>query len=222
MLLALDTATRVISLALHDGHGLLAEWSWRSANHHTVELTPSVAEVLERTGVNVTDLTAVAVSKGPGSFTGLRIGMGFAKGLALARGLKFVAIPALDVVAAAQSYFRGTLMAVLEAGRGKLCVGTYRWRGGRWIASGEPMIMTWPQLLERIERPTLICGEIPHDQIEAHPPGKQPVALAPSAIGLRRAGYLAELAWERLRAGLDDDPVTVTPVYLHQPGVPGK
>ena len=83
MLLAIDTATRVPSLALYDGERVVAEETWRSANGHTVELVPGLVRVLERQRVSPAELKGIAVALGPGSFTGLRIGLGIAKGLAL-------------------------------------------------------------------------------------------------------------------------------------------
>ena len=92
MLLALDTATRNISLALHDGQAVLAEQTWRSAQHPTAELAPQVALLLLRAGLQPAGLQAVAVAIGPGSYTGLRIGLGLAKGLALAQAIPLVGV----------------------------------------------------------------------------------------------------------------------------------
>ena len=83
MLLAIDTATRMPSLALYDGERVLAEETWRSANNHTVELAPALVRALERQRVSPSELRGIAVALGPGSFTGLLIGLGVAKGLAL-------------------------------------------------------------------------------------------------------------------------------------------
>src|SRR5256885_646053 len=79
MLLALDTATRLISIALHDGAAVLAESTWQAGAYHTVELAPQVALLLRRGGVEPGQLRGVAVAIGLGSYTGLRIGLGFAK-----------------------------------------------------------------------------------------------------------------------------------------------
>ena len=85
MLLAIDTATRIMSLALHDGRNLLAEMTWHTANNHTAELAPAIQDILRRCDTTMTGLTAVGVSTGPGSFTGLRIGVAlFAGALILA------------------------------------------------------------------------------------------------------------------------------------------
>ena len=92
MLLAIDTATRRASLALYDGSGVISEFSWRCAGSHTVEVLPNIALMLEQAQKRASDLRAVAVARGPGSFTGLRIGMGVAKGLCLAVGIPIIAI----------------------------------------------------------------------------------------------------------------------------------
>ena len=82
MLLALDTATRLASIALFDGQRLLSEATWHSARQHTVELMPRAVEMLDRAGIGPQDLVAVGVAQGPGSFTGLRVALSVAKGLA--------------------------------------------------------------------------------------------------------------------------------------------
>src|SRR5258708_4659554 len=134
MILAIDTATRMVSLALHDGEQIHAEMTWTTKNQQTVELMPAIKHLLARSQLNTSDLTVLAVSQGPGSFNGLRIGFSTAKGMAMALGLPMLAIPTLDVVAAAQpasSYkLIDKLIAVVQAGRGRVCVGSYRWQAG--------------------------------------------------------------------------------------------
>lgn len=228
VLLAIDTATRTISLALHDGRSLHAEWSWRTADHHTVELTPAIVSMMDRVGVRVEDLTALAVSQGPGSFMGLRIGLGVAKGLALSRRLPLVAVPTLDIIAAAQPRARGRLLAVLQAGRGRIGWQAYTWRRGpdrqppaMWRPRGKLALGAWDDLLAQIERATVVSGEIDDEGYRLLSQTARPVQIAPGAAALRRAGFLAEIAWARLRADkaesrrLGDDPYTVTPIYLH-------
>ena len=100
MLLAIDTSTKLAGIALYDGaRGLIAEYNWHSANRHTEELMPAVAQMMAQAGVTPRDLPAVAVALGPGSFTGLRVALAAAKGLALANGLTLLGVPTLDAVA---------------------------------------------------------------------------------------------------------------------------
>lgn len=219
MLLALDTATRVISLALHDGERVRYETTWHSANNHTIELYPAISHALMINALQPADLSGIAVAKGPGSFTGLRIGISAAKGLILAHELPLFAVPTLDIVAAGVPHFDGVLAAVLQAGRGRICVQHYAWNGSAWSPDGQAAIMAWDTLIAGIERPTLIAGEINEAGHQAVAAASAPAHIAPGTISLRRAGYLAEIGWQRLRAGKPDDPHTLTPTYLHQPGV---
>ena len=129
----LPVITRYASLALYNGQRVLSEETWRTANYHTVELMPAIVRMLDRQGVSVEALSAVAVSLGPGSFTGLRIGMGVAKGLALTREIPLLGVPTLQTVAYPHfSQRRGAICAIVEAGRGRLCAQFYRRRRGRW------------------------------------------------------------------------------------------
>jgi len=219
VLLALDTATRVLSLALHDGQHIPYEATWHTANNHTVDLTPAIEDALARCDVQPQALRAVAVALGPGSFTGLRIGLGVAKGLALAWGLPLVGVPTLEITAAGVPRSEGTLIAVLQAGRTRICAQPFAWERGAWCATAPAVITSWERLLADVDAPTLVAGEV-DEAGRAHIAAMPNVRIASGAVSLRRAGFLAEIAWERLRAGRTDDPRTLAPIYLHQPGVP--
>jgi tRNA threonylcarbamoyladenosine biosynthesis protein TsaB len=216
MLLAIDTATRTISLALSDGQSILAETTWRTANHHTIELAPALHDMLARAGVKPADLTALAVTRGPGSYAGLRIGMSLAKGLSLAASppLPIVAISTLDVTAAAQPHLADHLYAVAQAGRQRINVGTYDWAmEGGWHPQGEPFITTWEKMLLSVDKKIQVAGEIDaagYNLLTDHPA----VIAASPGMGLRRAGFLAEIAFHQLASGAAADPATAAPIYL--------
>ncbi len=219
-LLAIDTATQFISLALHDGQQLLAEQTWRSENHHTVELAPAVRALLAQSRLAFADLTALAVSIGPGSYTGLRIGVALAKGIATAQKLPLVGISTLDILMAGQPQSTGALILVLPAGRGRVVTARYHWRKGEWKLRGEAQNMDWDTLIASIDGPATLSGEIGADGravIEAAQASGLPITLSPPALRLRRAGFLAETAWHRLRASEDRAAfaaAAVAPVYV--------
>jgi tRNA threonylcarbamoyladenosine biosynthesis protein TsaB len=217
MLVAIDTATRTASLALHDGFRVRVEETWEAPRRQTRELSPRLAAALAQLSMTPKRLSGVAVVKGPGSFTGLRIGMAVAKGLAVAQNLPLVGIPTLDVVAAAQGRDRRLLAAVLQAGRGRISIAFYRWRFGSWQVEEEPRLTTWDQLTEEISEPVLFAGEIDEAGAEAISRLGERGVLLPAARRVRRAGFLAELGWERLNRGEIDDPAALTPIYLKHP-----
>jgi tRNA threonylcarbamoyladenosine biosynthesis protein TsaB len=215
VLLALDTSTRVMSLALYDGARLLCEVSWACGDHHTVELAPAIAEALQRCELNASALRALGVAIGPGSFTGVRIGLALAKGMALAQHIPLIGIPTLDILAAAQPVQAIPLAAVLQAGRGRLAVGWYRAQAGTWQPQGNLEVLDAPTLAERIQQPTLVCGELTEEERQILGRKRKSVVLPSPARSLRRAGFLAELAWRRWQAGQTDDPISLAPIYLH-------
>lgn len=213
MLLALDTATRTVGIAIHDGTQVLAECTWRSHGHHSRELAPEVAMMLRRVGAEPASLTALAVSQGPGSFNGLRIGMALAKGLALAHNLPIVGIPTHDILARHQPKREPPLLVVIEAGRGRLAALWYKWGRGGWKAQGEAAVLSWEEILQRIEKPVYLCGEIDPDQRRALD-GDRRVILAPPSECVRRPGFLAEMALDRIKTARKSDAATLAPIYL--------
>jgi tRNA threonylcarbamoyladenosine biosynthesis protein TsaB len=214
VLLAVDTSSRIIGVALYDGLRVLGETVWASEDYHTVELAPAVSEIVARAGLQIKDIQAVAVAIGPGSFTGLRIGLALAKGLALARHLPMVGIRTLDVLAVAQPVRELPLVVTLQIGRGRMAAGWYEARAGAWRPTGEINIVTAEALVEAIQQPTLVCGEMTAEERRILARKRKNVILASPAHCLRRPSFLAELAWQRWQAGQIDDPVTLSPIYL--------
>jgi tRNA threonylcarbamoyladenosine biosynthesis protein TsaB len=220
MLLAIDTATRLAGLALCDQAKrlVLAEETWHSTDNHTVELMPRLVRLLEQQGLAPSDLTGIVISLGPGSFTGLRIGLGLAKGLALAQGLPIVGVPTLDVVAQPHKTQRLPIWAILQAGRGRICAGHYTRSKEHWRREGSYQLTTVEKLCSQVQEPVLFCGEI--DAQDAELIGRQlglMATVASTAASLRRAAYLAELGWDRLARGDSDNAATLSPIYLQHP-----
>lgn len=212
MLLAIDTATQRASIALHDGQTLRGECTWEASNRHTVTLVPHIVQTLEALGITPSDLTAVAVCIGPGSYTGVRIGVAAAKGLVVTQQVPLVGITTLDILAAAQLPDTRPILALFAAGRKRVGYARYRWSDTGWQVETDVAIATWTELAERITEPTLVLGEI-------SPTGREilgkltDVALPQPAWHLRRAGFLADLAWARIRANQIDNPATLLPLY---------
>ena len=222
MLLALDTSTPQIGLALYDGARVLAESLWTSQARHTVELAPAVAEMLQKTGQPLEAVQALGVALGPGSFTSLRVGLSFVKGLALARNLPLVGINTLEVLAASQPLNDLPLACLLPAGRKRLAVGWYHpaefGRGHAkdhgWQATGNPVILSAEALGAAIEQASVLCGDLTaaERQILSQNPN---IRLVSPALGVRRPALLAELAYQRWQAGQIEAVEALAPIYLH-------
>lgn len=215
MLLAIDSATQKIGIALYDGAQVNYESVWHSKNYHTVELAPAIKSSMEGAGLNFSDIEAIAVSLGPGSYTGLRIGMSVAKGIALPKKLPLIGVSTFDILAQAQTLQLDTQLAVvLEAGRKRLSVGWYKVIDGEWKQFQEPIIVTPQELSQKINAPTLICGEILSETQRVLTRKWKNVTLISPAFSLRRPSFLAEIAWKRWKDGDVDDPATLDPFYM--------
>lgn len=218
MFVAIDTATRLLGIALHSGYNLLAEHSWHTRNRHNVELAPAIEKMLKQTQVDPNELTGIAVSQGPGSFTGLRIGMAFAKSMAFALQIPLIPVPTFDIVAYATPYFKGSLYTVVQAGRGRIHGQRYRWKKGGWDAADPPFNASWPEFIESLDKTVLISGEIEQQGFAAiESADNTSIEVASGSQRLRRAGYLAELAYTRQAELETTDPALITPIYLKKP-----
>jgi tRNA threonylcarbamoyladenosine biosynthesis protein TsaB len=218
MLLAIDTSTAQIGLALYDGVQVPGEFVWHSGLHHTQELAPALAELLRRTEVRIDKITALGIALGPGSFTSLRVGLAFAKGLVLARHMPVVGIPTLDVVAAAVPLSDRRLAAIVQAGRGRLAVGWYHVGENGWQTEGPATVTTADELAEKIHKPVLISGELSSDDRQRLARKFKNVTLTSPAQCVRRPAILAELAWQKWQAGKVDAAASLAPIYLHVAG----
>ena len=218
MLLAIDTSTAQIGLALYDGVQVPGEFVWHSGLHHTEELAPALADLLRRTEVKIDKITALGVALGPGSFTSLRVGLAFAKGLVLARHMPVISLPTLDVVAAAVPLSERRLAAIVQAGRGRLAVGWYRVGENGWQAEGPATVTTADELAEKIHKPVIICGELSADDRQRLARKFKNVTLASPAQCVRRPAILAELAWLKWQTGKVDTAASLAPIYLHVAG----
>jgi tRNA threonylcarbamoyladenosine biosynthesis protein TsaB len=215
MLLAVDTSTTQVGLALYDGTRVIAENLWQGKLRHTTTLAPAIDELLKRTNTKMDNISALGVALGPGSFTSLRVGLALVKGIAMARKLPVIGIPTLDMLTAAQPALDLELVAVLQAGRGRLALSRYlHVEGQGWQSDDAPTVMRVEELLETIHKPTLVCGELSGEERESLAKNDH-VQLGTPVQCTRRPAFLAELAWKRYQANDTDDAASLSPIYVH-------
>jgi tRNA threonylcarbamoyladenosine biosynthesis protein TsaB len=215
MLLAVDTSTRSIGLALYNDTAVISERIWQTRNHHTIELAAAVECLLNGNQVRPVMLTGLAIATGPGSFTSLRIGFALIKGLAFALKIPVIGVPSLDIVVAAIPPGNCPLFAVLPAGRGRLAVVKYKAGPSGWQPEDQPTICDMDGLFRMMKGQAMVVGELDADQRHLLSDRRKPILLASPAACLRRPSYLAEIACKRLQAGEQDDPLSLAPIYVH-------
>ena len=222
--LGVDTATGIASVGLVRGDAALVHRQ-PMASSHARTLLPLIDDVLQESGVELAALDLLAVSIGPGSFTGLRIGLAVVKGLALAAGIPVIGVPTLEAYARALGPRPGTVWPVLDARKGEVYAGGYRWLGDALEEIAAPAAMTPAALQERLQAPCTLVG----DGVDAYPERWSAIT---GVAGLRLAdsppdgGVVARLGIDLLAARGADDLTALEPRYcrrseaeLHRDGI---
>lgn len=213
MELSIDTASEMSSVALSTEGRVVAEITWSCRRNHGVELLPTIERLLVQAKADKTNLSAVFVCTGPGGYTGLRVGMSVAKGLAYPRRLPMAGVGRLELDAYPHAAFPGPIVAVHKAGRGDLAWAAYG--GDPWRELTPPHLSKVDEVAGSVEDGSLIVGEIDDELREK----AKSVRFASAAASLRRAGSLAALGFERLSRGDTDEAALIAPVYLRPPAI---
>ena len=191
----------------------VAEFSWRSEQNHSVELVPAVRQLMGRASIEMNQLDAIFVAKGPGAFSALRVGMSTAKALAVALQIPLVSIGSLDIEVQPYLELDMPVNAVMTAGRDRFYLGVYD-------AQEQPdgptcEVISGDELTSRMRPNTFYCGEAVQsiaDVLRENCGDSARMADVPPPT--RRASVLAYLAHKRLQAGDRDDPANIQPLYL--------
>ena len=216
LLLALETATDVCSAALHDGRRVIADASVRLPRSHAARLAPMVAGLLAHVGAEAGDLNAVAVSAGPGSYTGLRIGASTAKGLAYTADAALVAVPSLEAMARAAWPAAGfdPILAAFPSRRGEVYAARFRPEAAGLAPLGEAAALVLDEAAG---------WGLPDEPLTLVGPAAGTVEEALAHAGHRRsrvfdaepsAVHVAALGAERLEMGRTENVAAWEPFYL--------
>src|SRR5215210_1653956 len=196
-ILSMDTSSGQGGVALYDGR-MLSTRSWPADRAHTTTLLSEVHHLLDRAEIGVRELAAVAIAVGPGTFTGLRVGFGVAKGFHLATDVPLIGIPTLEATALAFASCKSPIVAVVGAGRSRLVWAHYAVSREGLVQAREPRNGTVGELAEELNGsgPVLVTGEIDDDQVGLID-RIDGVSVPPLALRTRQPGAIAELAWKR-------------------------
>jgi len=214
LLLAIDTSTDQAGIALVDGE-MVSELSWPARQRQTTTILRGIDALLTLAGRSISEVEAVAVATGPGSFSGLRVGMGVAKGLVLALEVALIGVPTLLATAVPHVSPDRRVIAVVAAGRGRLVWAVVEDATPEPAMAGEPVNGSAAELAAfaaTLAGPTVVCGEAPGELRESWA-GDPRISCPRSAE--RRPAALGRLGWERWRRGAVDDPIRLEPTYVH-------
>ena len=218
LLLAVESSGLVASVALMSDDVLMGEFTTNFKKTHSQTLLPMLDEMVRMVGVELKDVDAIVVSKGPGSFTGLRIGAATAKGLGLALDKPLIGVPTVDAIAYNLFGTDKVICPLMDARRNQVYTGLYTFgSGGFKVLRGQEAVSIEAvvQRLEEMGKPVIFLGDgvpVYRDFIEAHL--QTPHEYAPAHLSRQRAGALAaigKLYWE---AGRSESAAELRPEYL--------
>ena len=216
--LAIDTATDQLGVALVDEQRVLASYELLADRPHAVELPQAVNRILQAGGCALERLEGIAVDIGPGSFTGLRIGVAFVKALVFRAKTAVIGVPSLDVLAANIPMAPHRVCPILDAKQRKVYTALYQTRDGVMRKESDYHLATLDELLPMLgkDRPVILLGDgvALYRQRLTQALGERALFAGPEAW-LPRAATLGRLGLERLRQGLRDDPSRLVPMYLY-------
>lgn len=219
MLLAIDTATLASSVALVSAGKVAAEVSVYNRKNHSEQLMPHIQQLLEMAQAKRTDITAIAVSIGPGSFTGLRIGLATAKALAYVWKVPLTGVPTL----AAQAYGcfapNSLLCPLLDAQKGNVYQALYSWDQSRLQVLLPPRVIHHQEAIDQLasqKQPVMMLGEGAELFYDAISKAGHPLYLAPPHVIVSRAASVALLGWDLLQQGHTQDVMALEPLYIRR------
>ena len=216
-ILGIETSTPVCSVAIACAGRVLVEYTLELGAHHSERLQPMIELALREADLRVGDLDGVGVAAGPGSFTGLRIGMGMAKGLCRGGHLKLACVPTLAGMAFGAGVAGVPVCPMIDARRGDVYAGVYDLVGGMpvsRIAARADAVSNWAMDLPR---PAMVVGDgaWAYREVIEDAMGRE-AYFVNAALGRPSAGAIALLGQARCERGACDDVALAEPVYLRR------
>lgn len=218
-ILAVDTSTVIATCAVMENENMLGEYSLNQNMSHSENLVPMIKEVLDNLKLQVSDIDLYAVAVGPGSFTGLRIGVATVKAFAHVYNKPIIGISTLEGLAFNLSY-NGLIVPMIDARRNRVYTGIYKWEKDELKNLMEPTVMYIDELLDLLlerEEDIMVNGNgvyIHKDSIKSKLQGK--VHFAQNIHNSCRALSIAELAYRKRDNIGKDNYFNLVPEYIRQ------
>ncbi len=191
-ILSLDSATECATVAIIDSDKILGETIINYKKQHSVIMMPMIDNLLKNCGLSISDIEGFVVSSGPGSFTGLRIGMSTIKGLVQATNKPFVSINSLDGLANNLFNIQGIICPIIDALRGNVYTNFYKFENNNLVVLGEPELLSMEDVINK-------CSGF-----------NEPITF----INMTKASSIGYLGYLRLINNEGDNVLSSSPVYL--------
>ena len=218
--LALDTSDDNIGLALSDESNILAELKWPTSQNHSVELLPAIHYLLTMAGFGIRGIDAVFVARGPGNYTGLRVGVSVAKGLSYSLGRPLVSASTLELLAYPHSFYGLPVFSLMDAGHAEWAGAIFLREGDRLLPLMDETLLDLEEVIERTQDRSIICGAFnSEDGFRLHSALGDKATIVSCAATQRKVAFLVDLCLPKLRQGNVENIATFEPVYLRKPPI---
>jgi len=219
-ILSIDSATECASCAVIDENKLLGEISLNHKKQHSVILMPMVDNLLKSLELTIKDIDGFVVSKGPGSFTGLRIGMSMIKGLSQGTNKPFVSVSSLDALAYNMAYTGGIICPILDALRDNVYTALYSFKNDNLIKLTDYMALHIDELIEMLKQydcSVTFLGDAANKFKGKLQKSFDKTHFAPNNLNLVKASSLGEVGLSLLNSGIKDELFSTAPIYIRKP-----
>jgi tRNA threonylcarbamoyladenosine biosynthesis protein TsaB len=218
LILGIDTSTSTGGVALVSDERLIANYQLDLTVTHSARLFPAIDAMFRDTQLTLNNLSGIAVAIGPGSFTGLRIGVATAKSLAYLNKIPLIGISTLEALAYPLSTSNLFIYPILDALRGEVYTGGFQAQHGRLDRIFDDVVSSIPDLLAQLHFPCLFTGNgIAKHQQEIEDALGERALFAPLNLQVVLPSSIAELGLQKLAAGIQDDPLKLEPRYIRRP-----
>jgi len=215
IILGIETATMTGGVALLNEQRLVSEYTLNVSTTHTARLMPAIDLILRDSSVEKQDINGIAISMGPGSFTGLRIGMATAKGLALGLDVPLLGVPTLDALARNIPFSMYPICTVLDAKKKEVYASLFQYEDDVLVRQMPYQVMPPADLVNQIHEKTIFLGDALDAYRDFISENLGELAIfAPNSQRLPRAAIVAEIGLSKLKAGEHLDIASAEPIYI--------
>jgi tRNA threonylcarbamoyladenosine biosynthesis protein TsaB len=215
IVLGIETATKVCGVGLVDGEEIVADIQIHRGYVHAERLPELISDLFKKTGIEKNELDGIAVSVGPGSFTGLRIGLGLAKGLAWGLNKPLIDVPTMEGLMSKVPRVCDWACVMMHARKGEIFQGLFQWQKSRWVPSGEYQVLPEKEIGKCMpgDKILFLGGVVTkYQKVLRQRVGEaifvNPLLSLVNGYGIARQGHAM------LMSGQTADIDTVTPIYL--------
>lgn len=218
-ILGIDTSTMVASVAVIEDNQLVCEYTINTKKTHSQKLMPMIENMLKESDLNINDIDLIGICVGPGSFTGLRIGMATAKAIAHVNNIPIVGVTSLEMLAANMNLCDKKICSILDAQRNQVYTAKFEYIGNRLVQINDTDVLEIDKLINEIsssEDDYILIGEAVY-KYEEKLKDIENISIPSPSHNVTKASSLCSIALEKYNQGENiESCYTINPMYIRK------